>query len=137
LRATLILHLLIYAPPVAELGAPQPVAGSEIENENIGKPASIDSSVEQPADVIRPDLTNVAKTKVLGPWTTIVETYRDRPIAFVEDLLLRAYPDFKLEAWQKRFLKAVGVGAEDQRAGWSRGWQECGVLFRADLAHVH
>jgi hypothetical protein len=45
-----------------------------------------------------------------GIWTTIVETYRDRPIAFVEDLLLRNYPDFKIEKWQKRFLKAVARG---------------------------
>jgi hypothetical protein len=43
-------------------------------------------------------------------WSTIVATYRDRPIQFVEDLLLRQYPDFKLEAWQKSFLKAVGRG---------------------------
>lgn len=45
-----------------------------------------------------------------GVWTTIVETYRDRPVAFVEDLLLRNYPDFKIEKWQKRFLKAVARG---------------------------
>ena len=43
-------------------------------------------------------------------WTTFVETYRDRPIAFVEDLLIRNYPDFKIEDWQKRFLKAVARG---------------------------
>jgi hypothetical protein len=48
--------------------------------------------------------------EVSGVWTTIIETYRDRPIQFVEDLLLRNYPDFKLEAWQKRFLKALGRG---------------------------
>lgn len=45
-----------------------------------------------------------------GVWTIMVETYRDRPIAFVEDLLLRNYPDFKIEKWQKRFLKAVARG---------------------------
>src|SRR4029077_7882530 len=39
-----------------------------------------------------------------------IDTYRDRPIAFVEDLLLRAYPDLKIEEWQKRFLKAVARG---------------------------
>jgi hypothetical protein len=39
-----------------------------------------------------------------------VATYRDRPVAFVEDLLIRNYPDFKIEDWQKRFLKAVGRG---------------------------
>ena len=45
-----------------------------------------------------------------GVWATFVETYRDRPIAFVEDLLIRNYPEFKLEPWQKRFLKAVARG---------------------------
>jgi phage terminase large subunit len=43
-------------------------------------------------------------------WTTIVDTYRDRPIQFVEDLLLGNYPNFRLEDWQRRFLKAVGRG---------------------------
>ena len=45
-----------------------------------------------------------------GVWTTLIEIYRDRPIAFVEDLLLRNYPDFKIDRWQKRFLKAVARG---------------------------
>lgn len=48
--------------------------------------------------------------KPIGVWTTIIETYRDRPVAFVEDLLLANYPGFKLEDWQKRFLKAVARG---------------------------
>jgi hypothetical protein len=31
-------------------------------------------------------------------------------VAFVEDVLLRNYPAMRLEAWQRRFLKAVGRG---------------------------
>src|SRR5262245_809038 len=49
-------------------------------------------------------------TQTVGIWTTIVETYRDRPIAFVEDLLVRNYPGFEVQGWQKTFLKAVGRG---------------------------
>src|SRR5580765_5684207 len=84
----------------------------------------------------------------LGPWTTIVETYRERPLAFIEDILLRQYPDFKIEPWQRRFLKAVGRGERriSVRAGhgvgkaqpWDepvltmRGWVESGKLRLGD-----
>jgi hypothetical protein len=54
--------------------------------------------------------TAAQSAPVQGVWTTIIETYRDRPIAFVEDLLIRNYPGFVIEPWQKRFLKAVARG---------------------------
>ena len=38
-------------------------------------------------------------------WDAVVATYRDRPVAFVQDLLVKGTPGFVIEDWQKRFLE--------------------------------
>jgi len=77
---------------VAELNGKTAAASEKIEIKEEGKP------------------TQTVAADMRGVWSAIVEAYRDRPIAFVEDLLVGAYPDFRVQKWQKRFLKAVARG---------------------------
>ncbi|CAB4200450.1 hypothetical protein UFOVP1339_45 [uncultured Caudovirales phage] len=39
-----------------------------------------------------------------------VDTYRNRPVQFVEDLLLKDHPEYVIEEWQKDLLKAIASG---------------------------
>ena len=55
--------------------------------------------------------SSATKAKGSGSvWDTVVASYRDRPVAFVQDLLVKGTPGFVIEDWQKRFLKAVARG---------------------------
>ena len=64
---------------------------------------------------------------VSGLWDTIVASYRDRPVAFVQDLLVRNIPGFVIEDWQKRMMKAVARGERriSVRAGHGVGKSAC------------
>ena len=55
-------------------------------------------------------------------WDVVVASYRDRPVAFVQDLLVKGTPGFVIEDWQKRFLKAVARGERRIRCGRVTAW---------------
>src|SRR4051812_6136373 len=79
-----------------------PQADHEVAPEkNIREPHDAGTAVPLRAGAPAPDAVDAKADRggadTPGIWSTIVETYRDRPIAFVEDLLIRNYPDFKIE----------------------------------------
>jgi phage terminase large subunit len=94
------------------------------------------------AATISPVAQPTKPTPALSPsngtnvWATLVATYRDRPIAFVEDLLIKNYPGFKLEAWQKTFLKAVGRGERRISVRAGHGVGKSAVCSFALLWHM-
>ena len=110
-----------HPPPLPKTHRPAPgfaVASEKIEQPTTeGQSHDATSATAALAVVDGGDVVGGTKDPVVpqavkpqGMWDTIVESYRGRPIAFVEDLLLRNHPDFKLEDWQRRFLKAVARG---------------------------
>jgi len=70
------------------------------------------SDVVAGGDVVGGTEDKVVSTpiKTGSVWDAVVATYRDRPVAFVQDLLVKGTPGFVIEDWQKRFLKAVARG---------------------------
>ena len=99
------------AQPAPLENAQAPQAASE-QDTTPAQPSEAPENIEK-AGATEIKTNSVAPTPAPpqpGVWTTIIETYRDRPIAFVEDLLIRNYPGFTIEPWQKRFLKAVARG---------------------------
>lgn len=69
-----------------------------------------------PGDVEKNEKISAAKLN--QSMVELVERYRDDPVGFVEDIILRGQPgDWVLQDWQKEFLGAVARGRGASRSG--------------------
>lgn len=67
------------------------------------------------------------KAKLTEYFSELEETYRLRPVEFVEDIILRNHPEIKLDEWQKDLLRRIARGERriSVRAGHGVGKTAC------------
>lgn len=98
------------APATTSTGAfdnehPLPIPSNSPAEKNPEVSPQVDVSPQGDAPRMPP-----SPTKVSPVWQILIETYRFRPVEFVEDMLIRDQPGWVVEEWQKDFLRAISRG---------------------------